>query len=132
MGQIPATIGKCRICGIGVVIKYIGKDGILCLEHKRMVKELKMDLKKPTIKVQQIFIPTDKVVTIVKDEMPIAEGGFHPGQRFGGFDAEEMFKHCAFTEGTIIKIDGCNYIVGTVEMKDGNSRQVPIPYKKGI
>lgn len=132
MGHIPATIGRCRICGIGVVVRYIGKDGILCLEHKRMVKEHNLDLKKSVIKVEQVLIPTDKMVTVVKDEMPVAEGGFYPGQKFGGFDADEMFKHCSFTDGTIVSIEGSNYIVRTVEMKDGNQRQVPIPHKKGV
>lgn len=132
MGQIPTTIGKCRICGMGVVVHYIGKDGVLCLEHKRMVRDLKLNLKKSTAKVQQILIPTDKVVFIIKDSIPVCEGGFFPGQRFGGFDAEEMFKHCAFTEGTIVKIEGRNYIVSTVETKDGDKRQFPIPCKKGM
>ena len=130
MGHVPATIGKCRMCGIGIMVNYIGKDGILCAKCKLIVKDLKMNLKKDTSKTQHILIPTDQIVIIVQDTMPICEGGFFPGQRFGGFDSEEMFKHCAFTENTIVRIEGRNYIVNTVENKDGEFRQVPIPVRK--
>jgi len=132
MGQIPATIGKCRMCGIGIVVTYIGKDGILCCYHKGIVRDLKMKLKKSDSKTQLVFIPTDKIVTIVKDTMPTEEGGFRPGQKFKGEDTNGMFQHCAFTEGTLIKIDGYDYIVSTMETKDGGKRQVPIPNKKKL
>lgn len=117
-------IKYCQVCG--AMIEKAHPNQMWCSQCKPIMQEkydrayrkkryeaIKSERHKKGVHKDQ----TKKLTyTILKDPIPMTEGGFRPGVSFGAHEVKEMVKMNSFQNGTILKDSKNKYIVSNGKM----------------